>query len=45
MDRIDACARRRGGGGVTYWYRGTGAPVPGGLKLVRGEEEEMKGSD
>ena len=33
------------GGGVTYRYRGISAPVPGTVKLVRGEAEEMKRSD
>ena len=33
------------GGGVTYRYRGISAPVPGTVKLVRGEVEEMKRSD
>ena len=32
------------GGGVTYRYRGISAPVPGPVKLARGEVEEMKRS-
>ena len=41
-DGIDACARRRGKG--LYRYRGIGALVPGTVKPVRGEVEEMRGS-
>ena len=33
------------GGGVTYRYRGISALVRSTVKLVRGEEEEMKRSD
>ena len=33
------------GGGVTYRYRGISAPVPGTVKLVRREVEEMKRLD
>ena len=39
--------RTEKGGGVTYRYRGISAPVPGTVKLVRGEFEvdEMKRLD
>ena len=33
------------GEGVTYQYRGISASLPGTVKLVRGEVEEMKRSD
>ena len=37
--------RTEKGGEVTYRYRGISAPVPGMVKLVRWEVEEMKRSD